>query len=156
LLTTRVVTGSSGLSRVSRPVAQIVASVARVARRAAACKQVYQSIAVRILGPMRRHAFCLVLIAGCAARNATPSSHTCSVLNNQSQVEACVGKTITIRGKVSGTPRPSIIGVDVDASPDLFEKWGHAMGTLEKNGATFVLKDAGALAKAHPTKSPGQ
>ena len=98
----------------------------------------------------------VLCLAGCGTRNVTPSSQSCGVLNAPTQLEGCVGKPVTIRGKVTGTPKPSIIGVDVDAAPDLFEKWGHAMGTLEKSGAGFALKDAGALAKAHATKSPGQ
>jgi hypothetical protein len=92
--------------------------------------------------------------AGCA-RNVTPSSRGCSVLNNASQVESCVGKTVTIRGRVDESPRPSIIGVEVDAGTDLFGKWAHANGTLEKSGAAYALKREGALVKAHPTTSPG-
>lgn len=95
------------------------------------------------------------LAVGCGGTNKTPASTRCSVLNSAVQVESCVGKTVTIRGKVVGQPRPSIIGVDVDASPDLFEKWGHAVGTIEKTGASYALKQDGALSKVSATKQPG-
>jgi len=92
-----------------------------------------------------------VLAVSACAHNPTPASRTCSVLNAETQLDACVGKAVTIRGRVADVPRPSIIGVDVDAGPDLFGKVAHAFGTLEKSGAQWALKTNGALAKAHPT-----
>jgi hypothetical protein len=85
------------------------------------------------------------------AHHPTPASRSCSVLNVDTQLDACVGKSVTIRGAVAGTPRPSIIGVDVEAEPALYGKTAHAFGTLEKSGAQFTLKANGALAKAHAT-----
>lgn len=92
----------------------------------------------------------LSILVACA-HNPTPASRTCTVLNTDTQLDACVGKTVTIRGPVNSTPRPSIIGVDVEAEPALFGKKAHAFGMLEKSGAQFTLKANGALAKAHAT-----
>jgi hypothetical protein len=88
---------------------------------------------------------------GACAHNPTPGARTCTVLNAETQLEACVGKTVTIRGRVASAPRPSIINVDVDAAPELFGKPAHAVGVLEKAGAQFALKSDGTLAKAHAT-----
>jgi hypothetical protein len=90
---------------------------------------------------------------GACAHNPTPGSRTCTVLNTETQLESCAGKTVTIRGRVAGTPRPSILTVDVDAGPETFGRPAHAMGMLEKSGAQWSLKSAGGtLAKAHVTK----
>jgi hypothetical protein len=93
----------------------------------------------------------LVSLGGCA-HNPTPGARTCSVLNTETQLDACVGKTVTIRGRVAGAPRVSIINVDVDAGPELFGRPAHAMGTLEKAGTQWSLKANGTLAKAHAVK----
>lgn len=85
------------------------------------------------------------------AHSPTPASSRCTVLNAAGQLDGCVGKSVTIRGPVSATPRPSIISVDVEADPTLFGKTAHAFGTLEKSGESYTLKNSGALAKAHPT-----
>ena len=86
---------------------------------------------------------------GACAHNPTPASRTCTVLNTETQLDACVGKTVTILGRVAVVPRPSIINVDVDAAPELAQKRANAVGLLEKIGAQFALKSDGALAKAH-------
>lgn len=85
------------------------------------------------------------------AHNPTPASRSCSVLNAAGQLDGCVGKNVTIRGALAGTPRISIIGVDVEADPAMVGKTAHAFGTLEKTGESFALKSNGALAKAHAT-----
>jgi len=90
----------------------------------------------------------LSLSLGCA-HNPTAGARTCQVLNTETQLAACVGKTVTIRGRVTGT---KIVGVDVDAAPELSGQVAHAIGTLERTGEQYVLKNGGALAKAHPTK----
>lgn len=96
--------------------------------------------------------FTSLLSFGACAHNSTPGSRTCSVLNTETQLEACVGKTVTIRGRVVGTPSPSIINVSVDANPDVFGRPAHAIGLLEKSGSQFTLTENGKLAKAHPTR----
>jgi hypothetical protein len=101
---------------------------------------------VRIISPIL-----FVALGVSCAHNPTPSSRGCNVLNDASQLEPCVGKTVTIRGRVDQSPRPSIIGVEVESGPELFGKRAHAMGTLEKTGAAFALKRDGTLAKATPT-----
>lgn len=91
----------------------------------------------------------LTALVACA-HHPTGASKTCSVLNESGQLEGCVGKNVTIRGAVGGTPM-SIIGVEVEAEPAMLGKTAHAFGTLEKSGAQFTLKSNGALAKAHAT-----
>ncbi|MGN6105337.1 MAG: hypothetical protein ACTHU0_09560 [Kofleriaceae bacterium] len=95
--------------------------------------------------------FSLLLATGCM-HNTTPASRTCSVLTDNSQLAGCIGKVVTIRGKVSSSQPAQIVGVDVDASADLRDQVAHAHGTLEQDGARFTLKDNGALAKAHSAR----
>jgi hypothetical protein len=106
----------------------------------------YPAIMLRLITP----AIFLSALAACA-HNPTPAARTCSVLNTETQLDACTGKSVTIRGRVAGDPRPTIIGVDVDAGPELVGKTAHAFGTLEKAGTQWSLKTNGALAKAHAT-----
>jgi hypothetical protein len=90
----------------------------------------------------------LVSLHGCA-HNPTPGARTCSVLNTQTQLDSCVGKTVTIRGRVAAAPEPSILSVHVDAGPDLVGNPAHATGLLERSGTAFSLKSGSTLAKAH-------
>lgn len=92
----------------------------------------------------------LTALVACA-HHPTAASRSCSVLNEAGQLEGCVGKSVTIRGAIAGTPRMSILGVDVEADPALVGKTAHAFGTLEKSGDAFALKSNGTLAKAHAT-----
>jgi hypothetical protein len=88
-------------------------------------------------------------LAACA-HNPTPASRTCTVLNTETQLDACVGKSVTVRGRVDGT---SIIHVAVDAGPELAGKRASAFGTLEKAGDGYALKNNGTLAKAKLSSS---
>ena len=99
-------------------------------------------------------ALSLPLLAGACMHNVTPASRSCSVLNDEAQLSACVGKTVTVRGRVSGAAPTRIAGVQVEATPELQGQPAHAFGTLEADGASYVLKDGGALAKAHSTGTP--
>ncbi len=94
--------------------------------------------------------FTLPLAAACA-RNQTPAARSCSVLNTASQLDACAGKSVTIRGVVAQESKPMIIGVEVDAGAELVGKTAHAFGTLERAGAVWALRANGTLAKAHGT-----
>jgi hypothetical protein len=98
---------------------------------------------------LRRISF-VILVSACA-HNPTPASRTCTVLNTETQLDACAGKSVTIRGKVASAGHMSIIGVDVDAGPELVGKTAHAFGTLAKSGAQWRLEANGSLAKAHAT-----
>jgi hypothetical protein len=95
----------------------------------------------RIISPV------LFLALAACAHNPTPGARTCTVLNTETQLDSCVGKTVTIRGRVS--PDTSILSVHVDAPPDLVGNRAHATGLLERSGDQFTLKSDGALAKAH-------
>lgn len=94
----------------------------------------------RIITP----AILFTALAACA-HNPTPASRTCTVLNTESQLDACVGKSVTVRGRVDAG---AIIHVSVDAGPELSGKRASAFGTLEKAGAGYTLKNNGALSKA--------
>ena len=96
-------------------------------------------------------AITIALAFTACARNQTPAARTCSVLNTESQLASCAGKSVTIRGVVAQQSKPMIIGVEVDAGTDLVGKTAHAFGTLEKAGEQWALKTNGTLAKAHAT-----
>jgi hypothetical protein len=99
-------------------------------------------------------ALSLPLLAGACMHNVTPASQSCSVLNDKTQLAACVGKTVTVRGRVSGAAPTRIAGVLVEAPPELQGQPAHAFGTLESDRGGYVLKEGGALAKAHSTGNP--
>jgi hypothetical protein len=103
---------------------------------------------------MRRFVLLLLATTACAVPKATPSSRSCTVLNDEAQLSTCVGKQVTVRGRVSATLPAKIAGVVVEADTKLLDQPAHAMGTLERDGAGYVLKDGGATAKAHSTKNP--
>jgi len=71
------------------------------------------------------------------------------ILTNQSDLDLYVGKVITIRGKVTNTKIPTIIGVDVRSdAPDLRGEIGEATGTLNKwtvtkEGLEQTIKEKG-------------
>jgi hypothetical protein len=123
--------------------------VAHVARRAAASRDVDRAIATRIMDDMRRLVVLTLFLVGCATAKGTPASRTCNVLNDESQLAQCVGKSVIVRGRVTISSPARIAGVVVDADASLRDRLAHAMGTLERDGSGYVHKDAGGLAKAH-------
>lgn len=92
------------------------------------------------------------LVTGACVKQTTPASRSCSVLTDDTQLAGCVGKVVTLRGKVTHNSPSKIEGVEVDAGADLYNQVAHARGTLELDGARYVLKDGGALAKAHSAR----
>ena len=79
------------------------------------------------------------------------------VVTNQSDLDLYVGKVITIRGKVTNTKIPTIIGIDVrsDAS-DLRGDIGEATGmphkwTVTKERLEQTIKEKGMF----PNRGPG-
>ncbi len=75
------------------------------------------------------------------------------LIDTREQLAACVGKTVTLRGTVSRTKSPEILGVEIDSTgDDLADQLAEATGVL----ATYVIPqdiDADGLHSAH--KSPG-
>ena len=71
------------------------------------------------------------------------------IVTNQSDLDLYVGKVITVRGKVTNTKIPTIIGVDVRSdAPDLRGEIGEATGTLykwtvTKEGLEQTIKEKG-------------
>ena len=90
-----------------------------------------------------------LLLSACVTGKGTPSSKTCTVLNDETQLASCVGKSVIVRGRVTIASPARIAGVVVDADASLRDRLAHAMGTLERDGNGYVLKDGGTLAKAH-------
>jgi len=79
------------------------------------------------------------------------------IVTNQSDLDLYLGKVITIRGKVTNTKIPTIIGVDVRSdAPDLRGDIGEATGTLRKWTVTQeeleqTIKEEGMI----PNRGPG-
>ena len=70
------------------------------------------------------------LLCGCAGKN--PHS-TANVLTSGKQVATHVGQTVTLRGVVTNTKIPTILGVDVQSNdPDLRGRLAEATGVLER------------------------
>jgi hypothetical protein len=94
------------------------------------------------------------LFTACAsAPRPTATADSCGVVTDSKQLEGCVGKTVTVRGKVSGKEQPQIAGVGVQASASLVDEPAHAVGTLEQEeGGRYVLRNGNGLAKAHGTR----
>lgn len=93
-------------------------------------------------------------VAACAsAPRPTTTADSCGVVTDSAQLDGCVGKTVTVRGKVSGREQPQIAGVAVQAPPELVDEPAHAVGTLEQDGGRYVLRNGNGLAKAHGTRT---
>jgi starvation-inducible outer membrane lipoprotein len=93
------------------------------------------------------------LTACASAPRPTTAADSCGVVTASNQLDGCVGKTVTVRGKVSGTEHPQIAGVGVQAPASLVDEPAHAVGTLEQEeGGRYVLRNGNGLAKAHGTR----
>ena len=104
---------------------------------------------------MWRSFFWLPLVATACGHPDAPASKPdeppCQVLTDQSQLAACVGKRVTIRGPVSRSKIPSILGVDVAADYALSDQLGEATGTL----ATYTIEPQPPGELVHASKGPG-
>ena len=92
------------------------------------------------------------VLCACASAPRPISNGSCGVVTDPGQLDGCVGKTVTLRGKVQGSERPQIAGVQVAAGPELVDEPAHAVGTLEKADTGFALRDGDGLARAHGTR----
>jgi hypothetical protein len=89
------------------------------------------------------------------------------VITERTQLAGCVGQVVTLRGMVTRTKIPTILGVDVDAG--FADQLGEATGTLAQYtvapqlpgepiraqrspGTYYALHDGAGLAKARPIK----
>ena len=89
-------------------------------------------------------------IAACAsAPRPTTSASSCGVVTERSQLDGCVGKTVTLRGKIS---RSQIAGVMIQAPPELADEPAHAVGTLVEAEGHFELRNGEVMARAHGTR----
>src|SRR5688572_26583489 len=94
------------------------------------------------------------LTACASAPRPTVAADSCGVVTSSNQLDGCIGKTVTVRGKVSaGAEHPQIAGVGVQAPASLVDEPAHAVGTLEQEeGGRYVLRNGNGLAKAHGTR----
>ncbi len=94
------------------------------------------------------------LLTACAsAPRRTTTADSCGVVTSSAQLDGCVGKTVTVRGKVTGKEQPQIAGVSVAANPALVDEPAHVVGTLDQEeGGRYVLRNGNGLAKAHGTR----
>lgn len=61
------------------------------------------------------------------------------ILTSDKDVDAHVGKVVTIRGTVTNTKIPTILGVDVSSdNPDLRDQIAEATGLLQRDVVTHV------------------
>ncbi|MEJ7600469.1 MAG: hypothetical protein WKG01_21350 [Kofleriaceae bacterium] len=102
---------------------------------------------------MWRSFFWLPLIASCAPRDGAQviAADPCQVITDRGALASCVGKRVTLRGTISRTKSPGILGVDVDAPYALADQLGEATGTLESY--TIEPQPPGELVRA--SKGPG-
>lgn len=82
---------------------------------------------------MRRLAVALLAV-GCSG-SAQPGTvknvnDSCQLVTRADEVPRCVGKQITLRGVVSRTKQPQILGVDVEADYALSDQLAEATGLL--------------------------
>jgi hypothetical protein len=62
----------------------------------------------------------VLLVTFCACTSFAEKNNDIPIVTNQSDLDLYIGKVITIRGKVTNTKIPTIIGVDVRSEdPDL-------------------------------------
>ena len=95
----------------------------------------------------------LPLVSTCGHVPDPPASvgASCETVTDRARLAACVGKTVTLRGVVSRTKVPSILGVDVDADYELSDRVGVATGKL----ATYTIRERGPDEPIVASKGPG-
>ena len=113
---------------------------------------------------MWRSFFWLPLVATCTPRDAVVPEPG-QVITDRRELAARVGERVTLRGPISRTRSPGILGVDIDADDALADQLGEATGTLETYtiepqppdepvgasrgpGTYYRLQEGGRLAKA--------
>lgn len=81
----------------------------------------------------------VLLFISCSAQKDSTNNKEIITVENNEDLEKYVGELITIKGEVTNTKIPTLIGVDISSdSPDLRGKIGIATGILEKR---VVLED---------------
>lgn len=106
-----------------------------------------------------------VLACACAHDASPPHSTPCTVITDERAVSACIGQRVTLKGVVSNSKLPTLLGVDVDAEAlrdkparatgvltEVTEPPGHdepGMEVARRAPGTYVkLLEGGVLAKA--------
>ena len=79
------------------------------------------------------------------------------VITNANQLDSHVGQVVTLRGQVTNTKTPTILGVYVSSnSPDLRGQLAEATGLLEKRTVTQeAINNADAIAGPIQNDGPG-
>ncbi|HZE99525.1 MAG TPA: hypothetical protein VE981_21145 [Planctomycetota bacterium] len=105
---------------------------------------------------MREAAVAILLLASCGS--AEKMNETPLLITQRDQVEAAVGKRVTLRGEFVSSKIQTILGVDVDGdhlSRDV--KTATATGVLQKTVVTQddIDKEVKRLGGVFPTRGPG-
>jgi hypothetical protein len=99
----------------------------------------------------------VLLVTFCACTSFAEKNNDIPIVTNQSDLDLFIGKVITIRGKVTNTKIPTIIGVDVRSEdPDLRGFIAEATGilnkwTVTKNELEKTINEKGMI----PNRGPG-
>jgi len=79
----------------------------------------------------------IAIALACFAFGCTTQSQQPAVLTDATQLDAHVGNLVTVRGEVTNTKIPTIIGVDVQSfDPDLRGQQAEATGILQRHVVT--------------------
>jgi hypothetical protein len=92
----------------------------------------------------------LVLLACGGARPMT-SIPPCQLIEAEADVAACVGRTVTLRGRIARTKIPTLLGVDVDAADELADRPAEATGMLQR----YIVEPPPAGAPIAASRGPG-
>lgn len=98
-----------------------------------------------------RAALASILLAGCAT--AAPPAPAATVLRDASNLEAYVGKVVTLVCVQTRTKQPTVCGVDVDGDYALSDRLVRATGTLQRRIVPPYDPPAGSEIVA--TRGPG-
>lgn len=79
---------------------------------------------------MRRLLLWLPIVMACAPTDRPGSP--CMQITDRAQLAGCVGQRVTVRGTVTRTKQPTILGVDVDAEYALSDRTATATGVLRR------------------------
>jgi hypothetical protein len=96
---------------------------------------------------------CLVV---CSCGQDDPAAGSPPVITREDQLDAHVGELVTVRGTVTDTKWPTILGVDVaSGDPDLRGRQGEATGMLERYVVTQEELDALTAEMGGPFQNRG-
>ena len=105
---------------------------------------------------MRKKILIVFLLIICVNVSFAEDKISIPLVTNRADLDLYVGKVITLRGQITNTKIPTIIGVDVGSdNPDLRGNIGEATGILEKWTVTKdelerIIKEKGMFQNRGP------